>query len=75
MNYFEKCQYCKPPTRYPGCQDHCEHYAEAKARYDADKAKAMGCPSLKYYANEHKAANLDSIAKYTRRRPKRYKSC
>lgn len=24
---FEHCHFCEPPTRYPGCQDHCPHYA------------------------------------------------
>lgn len=24
---FEHCQSCLPPTRYPGCQDHCPYYA------------------------------------------------
>ena len=24
---FEHCQSRLPPTRYPGCQDHCPYYA------------------------------------------------
>lgn len=35
--YFECCHFCKPPKRYPGCQDHCPEYAEDKAKHDADK--------------------------------------
>jgi hypothetical protein len=35
--YFECCHNCKPPRRYPGCQDHCPDYAEGKAKHDADK--------------------------------------
>lgn len=38
-NYFEKCMVCVPPERYPGCQDHCPHYTEGKAKLEADKAK------------------------------------
>lgn len=71
MNYFEKCMHCVPPDRHPGCQDHCSHYKEARARYDADKAKENGQRSLKHYASAQKAATLDGIAKYTKRRPKR----
>lgn len=74
VNYFEKCQHCKPPERHPGCQDHCGHYATAKAKFEADKAKANKYLSVKYYLNENKAANLDSMAKYIKRRPKRFKS-
>lgn len=29
---FEHCHFCKPPVRYPGCQDHCPHYAADKAK-------------------------------------------
>nr|DAE52906.1 MAG TPA: hypothetical protein [Caudoviricetes sp.] len=29
---FEHCHSCKPPTRYPGCQDHCPHYAADKEK-------------------------------------------
>lgn len=25
---FEHCRFCLTPVRYPGCQDHCPHYAE-----------------------------------------------
>lgn len=34
---FEHCQSCLPPTRYPGCQDHCPHYAADKAKSDASR--------------------------------------
>lgn len=48
MNYFEHCTKCVPPERYPGCQDHCRYYAEDKAAYDKDKARA----------NKHREAEL-----------------
>jgi hypothetical protein len=34
---FEHCHSCKPPTRYPGCQDHCPHYAADKEKSDASR--------------------------------------
>ena len=40
MGNFDECRVCKPPRRYPGCQDHCPDYAKAKAKYEADKALA-----------------------------------
>ena len=30
---FEHCQSCLPPTRYPGCQDHCPYYATDIAKH------------------------------------------
>ena len=39
-NYFEECQKCVPPKRHPGCHGTCPDYAKARAKYDADKAKA-----------------------------------
>ncbi len=73
MNYFEKCRHCVAPTRYPGCQDHCEHYKEARAKYDADKARANQSIALKYYINEKRIENQDGVVKYIKRRPKRYR--
>ena len=32
MGVFDHCHHCLPPVRYPGCQDHCPHYAEDKAK-------------------------------------------
>lgn len=32
---FEHCLHCLPPTRYPGCQDHCPHYAADIAKHRA----------------------------------------
>ena len=69
-NYFEKCQHCVPPERHPGCQDHCEHYATAKAKLEADKAEYNKTTQLKYYINEHRTENRDYAAKYNKRRPK-----
>lgn len=72
-NYFEECQKCVPPTRHPGCHATCPHYAEAKAKYDADKERANKTTTLKYYANEQNAKVKDNVAKYASRRPKRYR--
>lgn len=36
---FEHCHFCKPPVRYPGCQDHCPRYAEDIAKVRAAKAE------------------------------------
>lgn len=72
-NYFEKCQHCVPPERHPGCQDHCPHYKEARAKYDADKARANKTITLKYYANEKLAEAKDNVAKYASRRPRRFR--
>ena len=71
MNYFECCINCTPPKRYPGCSGSCPEYKEARARYDADKAKANKHISVKYYINERCADSIDGVAKYVRRRPKR----
>nr|DAM87040.1 MAG TPA: hypothetical protein [Caudoviricetes sp.] len=32
---FEHFRSCLPPTRYPGCQDHCQHYAADIAKHQA----------------------------------------
>lgn len=73
MNYFECCQYCVAPKRYPGCSGKCPEYAEARAKYDADKAKQSANISLKWYANEKSSIIKDSVAKYVRKRPRRYR--
>jgi hypothetical protein len=39
---FEHCHSCLPPVRYPGCQDHCPHYAEDIAKVRAAKAEESG---------------------------------
>lgn len=36
---FERCRSCLPPTRYPGCQDHCPYYAADIAKVRAAKAE------------------------------------
>lgn len=44
---FEHCHGCKPPTRYPGCQDHCPHYAADKEKSDASRrAKEEECRAI-----------------------------
>lgn len=39
---FEHCHSCLPPVRYPGCQDHCPHYAEDIAKVRARRPKRSG---------------------------------
>ena len=34
---FEHCHFCEPPTRHPGCQDHCPHYAADISALRAEK--------------------------------------
>ena len=72
-NYFEDCQRCVPPKRHPGCHAVCPHYAEGKAKYEADKAIANKTITLKYYANEKRAEADDNVAKYAKRRPRRFR--
>lgn len=62
-NYFEECQKCKPPVRYPGCQDHCRHYKEARAKFEADKAKANVDRGVKLYIYDSVNHTKDSQAK------------
>lgn len=71
-NYFEECHKCVPPKRHPGCHATCPHYAAGRAKYDADMARSKENITLKYYANEKHAENMDSIAKYASRRPRRF---
>lgn len=68
-NYFEKCQQCKPPERHPGCHSSCPHYIEAKARWDADKAKLDAGKDLYNYCHDKGAKSKDGVAKYIRKRP------
>lgn len=47
---FDCCHKCKPPKRYPGCQDHCPDFPVAKANFEKKKAeynRARGydCPT------------------------------
>jgi hypothetical protein len=69
MNYFECCHKCVPPKRYPGCSGTCPEYAEARAKFDADKARNDEARVLRNYKLEKNAATKDGIAKYTKRRP------
>lgn len=70
MNYFECCHVCVPPKRYPGCSGVCPEYKEARAKFDADKARHTASMQMKYYLNERTSATKDGIVKYVRRRPK-----
>ena len=69
INYFEKCQHCKPPERHPGCHDTCPHYAEARARWDADKAVAEKDKDLWHYCMERGQKSSDGVVKYIKKRP------
>lgn len=69
INYFEKCQHCVPPTRKPGCQDHCPHYAEAKAKHDADEALKNKGNDIRYYCIDKSLRNNDGRVKYIKKRP------
>ena len=73
VNYFEKCQHCVPPERHPGCHGSCQFYAEARARFEADKAKENKSREIRYYCIEKHGATLDGIAKYARKRPKNHR--
>lgn len=70
MNYFECCHHCVAPKRYPGCSGSCPEYKEARARYDADKAKHNTDTILDYYHSEKIINSKNSIAQYKRRRPR-----
>ena len=39
---FEHCLHCLPPTRYPGCQDHCPYYAADIAKHRAARKEDSG---------------------------------
>lgn len=67
VNYFEKCMKCVPPERKSGCQDHCPHYAEGRARLEADKAKANVGRDIKYYINDRLNNRKDASAKYAKK--------
>lgn len=63
---FECCHYCKPPKRYPGCQDHCPDGIAAKAKHNERKAadaKARGYDKSTAYSQL-----ADSITKACKRR-------
>lgn len=46
---FEHCHSCKPPTRYPGCQDHCPYYAADKEKSDASRYRGGKLNIKRYY--------------------------
>lgn len=73
MNYFECCMACHPPKRYPGCSGKCPEYKEARAKFDADKAKKNTGKDLRYYTIERRAQTADGVAKYAKKRPRKYR--
>ncbi len=38
MGVFDHCRHCLPPTRHPGCQDHCEYYKADHEKREAERA-------------------------------------
>lgn len=70
MNYFECCHHCVAPKRYPGCSGKCPDYAEAKAKFDADRAKQKSVIDMRCYIGGKLASNLDAAAKNAKRHRK-----
>ena len=66
MNYFECCHHCVAPKRYPGCSGNCSDYAEARAKFEADKAKNKERTILRDYTVENIRKNKDRVAKRKR---------
>lgn len=66
MNYFECCHHCVAPKRYPGCSGKCPDYAEAKAKFNADKQKNQERTATRNYTIEHIAKSKDRVAKRKR---------
>lgn len=61
---FEHCHHCKPPKRYPGCQDHCPDGRADKAEYNEKKAaydKARGRDNSTVYQQR-----TDAVRRATR---------
>ncbi len=65
---FEHCRYCKPPKRYPGCQDHCPDGISDKAKYEAQKGAYEKKNGILNSVYEQRS---DMIAKAVKRQRKR----
>lgn len=66
---FEHCHHCKPPKRYPVCQDHCPDGKADKAEYNEKKAayaKATGQDTMAVYSQR-----VDSITRRCKRKGKK----
>lgn len=64
---FECCHFCKPPKRYPGCQDHCPDGIAAKANHKERKEaddKARGRNTATVYQQR-----ADSVRRASKRKP------
>lgn len=70
-NYFECCHKCVAPKRYPGCSGSCPEYKEARARFDADKAKKNANSAINGYMRDRYLSTKDEVNKYLKRRPLR----
>lgn len=71
INYFECCQHCVAPKRYPGCSGKCPEYKEARARLEADKERYRKQTMVDDYCNNKIYDSRDGLAKYRQRRPNR----
>ena len=58
------------PKRHPGCQDKCDEYKKAKARYEADKARQNKATMVDRYTYDKSLDVKDGYVKYIKRRPK-----
>ena len=66
MNYFECCHKCVAPKRYPGCSAKCPEYAEARAKFNADKERNKERTLMRNYTVEHIRITKDKVAKRKR---------
>lgn len=67
---FECCHFCKPPKRYPGCQDHCPDGIAAKANHKERKEaddKARHRTTFSVYAQK-----VDSIKRASKGKGKNF---
>lgn len=69
--HFECCYKCKAPKRHPGCHDHCEEYAEARAKLDALKAEESRQRAIRQGVHDQQARNVERALKKKRRYHKR----
>lgn len=70
-NYFEECQHCVPPKRYPGCHGTCPDYKKARTKYDEDAAKIALEKKVQGYSNRLICNKRDVDAKH-RKSNRRY---
>ena len=59
MEELLDCRTCKPPTRYPGCQDHCPAGVAAQIVNDIIRSKRMQRCIINDGLNAERQAALD----------------